>query len=123
MRFHRSIFRAAAVCVIACALLGATFSGPASATSRVAAARAQGLYYASFGHAGSTVAAARAQGVYYASFGHETPLTPRQSPWSARPWVLPGTGLVIALLVVAGVTVETRRLAVRRHAARGTTSV
>ena len=103
MRFHRSIFRAAAVCVIACALLGATFSGPASATSRVAAARAQG--------------------VYYASFGHETPLTPRQSPSSATPWVLPGTGLVIALLVVAGVTVETRRLAVRRHAARGTTSV
>ena len=107
---HRPIFRAAALCVIACALLGATFSSTALATSRVTAARAQGLYYASFRHEAPTidkVSAAQAQGSYYASFGHEEPLAPPPSPSSGTPWVLLVTGLAIALLVA--VTVEVRR--------------
>lgn len=123
---HRPIFRAAALCVIACALLGATFSGTALATSRVTAARAQGLYYASFRHEEPTidkVAAARAQGSYYASFGHEEPLAP-PAPSSGTPWaLLLVTGLAIALLVVVAVTVEVRRRGVRSRAARVPTSV
>jgi hypothetical protein len=123
---HGPVSRAAALCVIACAVLGATFSGTALATSRGTAARAQGLYYASFGHEEPTidkVAAARAQGLYYASFGHEKPLAPTPSPSSGMPWELPVTGLAIALLVAAAVTVEVRRLGVRRRAARVSTSV
>jgi hypothetical protein len=123
--FHRPISRAATLCVIACALLGATFSGTALATSRVTAARAQGLYYASFRPQEPTIdkgAAAHAQGLYYASFGHEKPLAPPASPSSGTPWVLPVTGLAIALLIAAAVTVEVRRLGVRRRAARVSTS-
>ena len=120
---HRHIFRAAALCVIACALLGVTFSGNALATSRDAA-RAQGLYYASFRQEEPTidkVSAAQAQGSYYASFGHEEPLAPPPSPSSGTPWVLLVTGLAIALLVA--VAVEVRRRGVRRRAARVPTSV
>jgi hypothetical protein len=123
--FHRPISRAAALCVIACALLGATFSGTALATSRVAAARAQGVYYASFRHQEPTsdkAAAAQAQGSYYASFGHEQPLAPPPSSSSGTPWVLV-TGLALALLVAAAATVEIRRLGVRRRATRVPTSV
>ena len=126
MLFHRPISRAATLCVIACALLGATFSGTAFATGRVAAARAQGLYYASFGHEApiiDKVAAAQAQGRYYASFGHEKPITPPPSPSSGTPWVLLAAGLAIALLAAAAVTVEVRRPGVRRTAARMKTSV
>ena len=125
MLLHRSIFRAAALCVIACALLGAPFSGTALATSHVAAARAQGLYYASFRHEEpiiDKVAAARAQGSYYASFRDEQPLAPPPSPSSGTPWVLPVVGLMIALLVAGAVIVEVRRVGVRRRAARVSTS-
>ncbi|MBV9310559.1 MAG: hypothetical protein JOZ73_07000 [Solirubrobacterales bacterium] len=118
---HRRISGAAALCVIACALLGATFSGTALATSRVAAARAQGLYYASLRHEEPTIdklAAAQAQGSYYASFRHENPLAPPRSPSSGTPWALAVTGLAIVLLVAAAVTVELRRLGGRRRAAR-----
>lgn len=123
---HRPIFRAAALCVIACALLGATFSSTALATSRVTAARAQGLYYASFRHEQPTidkVSAAQAQGSYYASFGHEEPLAPPPSPSSGTPWVLPVTGLAVVLVVAAAVIVEVRRLGGRRRAAHASTSV
>ncbi len=125
MLFHRPISRAAALCIIACALLGATFSGTALATSRVAAARAQAHYYASFPHEEPTtdkVAAAQAQGTYYASFRHEEPLAPPPSRSSETPWILLVTGLAIALLVAAVAIVEVRRLGVRKRATHASTS-
>ena len=125
MLFHRPISRAAALCVIVSALLGATFSGTALATSRVAAAQAQARYYASFSHEEPTIgkiAAAQAQGSYYASFGHEQPLTPPSPPSSGTPWILLATGLALALLVAAVVIVEVRRLGIRRRAAHASTS-
>ena len=126
MIFHRPISRAAALCVIACALLGATFTGTALATSRAAAAQAQARYYASFGNEHPTIdkiAAAQAQGRYYASFRHEKPLAPPSSPASATPWVLLVTGVALTLLVAAGVIVEVRRLGVRKRGAHASTPV
>jgi hypothetical protein len=122
---NRLISRAV-LCVIACALLGATFSATAGAADRVAAARAQARYHASFGQELSPadkVAAARAQGRYYASFRHSKPLAPPQSHSGETPWVLTLIGLAIALLIVGAVTIEVRRLGVRRRAARVSTPV
>jgi hypothetical protein len=122
---HRPISRAAALCVIACALLGPMFSGTALATNRVSAARAQGLYYASFRNDEATIdkaAAARTQGTYYASFRNEGSLAPPPAPASRPTWALLVAGLAIALIIVVAVTAEVHRLGVRRRAARVSTS-
>src|SRR3954454_4154917 len=100
MLSNRLISRAAALGVIACALLAATFSGTAVAADGVAAARAQARYYASFGREAPPIdkaAAARAQGRYYASFHDSKPLTPPKSHSDETPWLLPVVGLAIAL--------------------------
>lgn len=124
MLANRPISRAAVLCLIACALLGALFSGTAAAAHRFTAAP-QARYYASFGQEAppiDKVAAARAQGRYYASFRHQKPLTPPRSHSGETPWLLPVIGVAIALLVAATVMILVRRPGVRRRGARVSTS-
>ena len=119
MLSHRSIVHHAVLWVVACTLGLGALAGPAAATDRAAAARAQGRYYASFGQpqgaAVDKIAAALAQGRYYASFRHERPLTPPGSGSTSTGWLTPGVGLAIALLVAAAGTAQFRRSRMRRH--------
>jgi hypothetical protein len=122
MLSNRHISRTAVLCVVACALLGATLSGTAVAQPTAPQAR----YYASFGQDAppiDKVDAAAAQGRYYASFRHSEPLTPPRTQSGETGWVLPLIGLAIVLLIAAAVTIEVRRLGVRRRASRVSTSV
>jgi hypothetical protein len=99
---HRSISRVAILGLVACALLGATFTGTAAAVDRVAAAKAQGRYYASFRNA--------------------EPIPQPSSASDGTSWVLVVGGVAIVLIIVAGMATQGRRSSVRRRAARVTTS-
>ena len=128
--FARQTHRRTVVFAILCALLAHAFTGvrPASANEgkESAPALAQERYYSSYGEPetiDAATSAAKAQERYYSSYGTPEPLTVAQSPEPSddTPWLPIAISVAFALTVVAASATLTRRLRVRRRAARVTT--
>ena len=119
------------ICAIVCALLASALTSvaPAGANERTqaAAALAQERYYSSYTGEPEAIdagtSAAEAQERYYSSYGESEPLTVAQSPEPSgdTPWLSIVPSFALALAIVAASTTLTRRLRIRRRAARVTT--
>ena len=117
--------RRTVICAIVCALLASVLTGvtPASANERTQAL-AQERYYSSYNKPEAIdAAAATAQERYYSSYGKYAPLNVTQSPEPSddMPWLPIALSAALALTIVAASTTLTRRLRIRRRAARVTT--
>ena len=124
--FASHTHRRTVICAIVCAL-ALTGVASAGANERTqAAALAQEQYYSSYTDpetidAGTS--AAEAQERYYSSYGEAEPLTVAQSPEPSgdTPWLSIVPSFALALAIVAASATLTRRLRIRRRAARVTT--
>jgi hypothetical protein len=118
---HR-LRRPAIVGALTCALLASALGGVAvaqtSEASRLAAARQQERYYASY-----PALDPHPQGEYYASYGEPEPLTAPQSPAPSddSPWPTVAIAVAAALAATTLVATQRRRLRFRRRSARATT--
>jgi hypothetical protein len=127
--FASHTHRRTIICAIVCALLASALTGVASASANErtqAAALAQERYYSSYSDPETTdagTAAAEAQERYYSSYGEPAPLTVTQSsePSGDTPWLSIVPSFALALAIVAASATLTRRLRIRRRAARVTT--
>ena len=128
--FASRTHRRTIICAIVCALLASALTSvaPAGANERTqaAAALAQESYYSSYGEPetiDARTSAAEAQERYYSSYGEPEPLTVAQSPEPSddTPWLSIVPSFALALAIVAASATLTRRLRIRRRAARVTT--
>jgi hypothetical protein len=122
--FASNTNRRTVIWAIVCALLASALTGvtPASA-NELTQALAQERYYSSYNKpetidAGTS--AAEAQESYYSSYGEPEPLTVAQSPEPSddTPWLSIVPSFALALAIVAASATLTRRLRIRRRAAR-----